>query len=242
MNLLHKKANKIDTLINISYFSNVKIANQCILDEMKKVAPKYARGKLVDLGCGIKPYKEIFSPFIESYYGVDYPPTLKKHYGELTMADLYAGCTDTKLRFESFDTILSTEVMEHIFDTKMYITECYRLLKKGGIGIFTVPFVWGIHAEPYDYYRFTKFSLEQIFKQEGFNIIDIKPLQGAYATLIQQKIISLYCRNINNIFFKMLRKIRNLVLIPFYNWKALHLDKIFWNDNLCLNYIIIVKK
>ena len=233
---------KNDIFINISYFSSVKIANHYILRGIKRVVPKYAKGKLIDLGCGTQPYKNIISPYVELYYGVDYRSTAEGHYKEDTKPDLYSDCTDTKLPSESFDTILSTEVMEHIFDLNKYVAECYRLLKSGGIGIFTVPFSWEIHAEPHDYYRFTKFSLEKLFKSNGFTIIDIKPLQGAYATLIQLKIISLYYRNINSILFRMLRKTRNLVIIPFLNWKALHLDKLFYNDSLCLNYLIIVKK
>lgn len=231
-----------DIFINISYFSSVKIANQYILNAMREVAPKYAKGNLIDLGCGTKPYESIFKPFFKSYYGVDYPKAMEKHYSDSTKADLYADCTDTKLKSESFDTVLSTEVMEHIFDTKSYVSECYRLLKKGGVGIFTVPFVWQSHAEPYDYYRFTKFSLEKIFKQIGFDIVELRPLQGAYATIIQKKIVTLYCRETNNLFFKIFRKIRNLILIPILNWKALYLDKLFWNDKLCLNYLVIVKK
>src|ERR1019366_570631 len=110
----------------------------------------------------------------------------------------------------------------------------YRLLKHGGIAIFTVPFTWQTHAEPYDYYRFTRFGLEKLFTDSGFQIISIAPMEGAYATLKQTKIVSLYGRKIDNFFLKNYSRVRNKIFIPIMNWQAIHLDKFFYNDKLCL--------
>ena len=182
----------------VSYRSDEKITSELLWAGLTQAAATYAKGRLVDLGCGTKPYEPLFLPHVSEYFGVDSKEASSAHYGSATRADYFADCTDTKLEAESFDTLLSTQVMEHIYDTQAYLRESNRLLKKGGVGIFTVPFVWPTHAEPFDYYRFTRYSLETLFMEHGFTIEKIEPLGGAYATLIQMKITALYCRPSKN--------------------------------------------
>lgn len=226
----------------VSYRSEIKITSDLLWAGLDKAAKTYAGGRLIDLGCGTKPYEKLFSPHISQYFGVDWQEASSVHYGSATRADHFADCTDTKLEAESFDTLLSTQVMEHIYDTQAYLRESNRLLKKGGKGIFTVPFVWPTHAEPYDYYRFTPYSLEKLFEQHGFVVEKIEPLGGAYATMMQMKIIALYCRPSTNLPYRIFRTIRNALMIPIMNFMALHFDKTIWNGKLCLNYLVIVRR
>jgi len=233
----------MDEFVNISYFSPIKIARENIKRAMCEVAPKYARGKLIDMGCGTKPYESIFKKHVDSYFGVDYPDTASVNYGEKTKADHCADCTETGLDPDSFDTLLSTQAMEHVFDTKKFIAECYRLLKTGGKGIFTIPFLWQCHAEPYDYHRFTKYAIDSLFKEGGFKVLELKTLEGAYAALMQATIVSLYTiKKGDNFFLKVAKKLRNFLMIPASNWKGLNLDKVFQNDKLCINYLAVVEK
>jgi SAM-dependent methyltransferase len=231
-----------DEFIQISYFSPTKISRQNIVVAMRYAAQKYARGNMIDVGCGSKPYQPIFHPYVDSYFGIDYPPTATVNYGEKTKADLFVDCTDTKLDANSYDTMLSTQVIEHIYDTKKYIAECYRILKKDGIGIFTIPFLWQCHAEPFDYFRFTKYAIERQFREQGFEILELRPLEGAYAAIAQTKIVSLYSMNSNLLFIKLINKFKLLIYAPILNYMALLMDKHFYNDKLCLNYLLIVKK
>jgi SAM-dependent methyltransferase len=233
----------MSNFINISYRSTTKIANEGVLKGIKSSASNYAKGKLIDLGCGTKPYESILKPYIESYFGVDFQPAAEKNYGENTKADLYVDCSNTELESEAFDTLLSTQVMEHIFETDNYLSECYRLLKKNGYGIFTVPFFWQLHSEPYDFFRFTRFSLDRLFSEKGFKIIEIRPLEGAYAALTQAKIVSLYIHcSQQNLIIRLFRRIQLKLWVPVLNFLALHFDKIFYNDKLCINYLVVVKK
>jgi SAM-dependent methyltransferase len=234
--------NNLTEFQKISYFSEIKITRSNIYSHILNAAKQYAKGDLIDLGCGTKPYELVFTPYINSYFGVDFEPTMDSNFGESTKADLYANCISTGIEAEKYDTLLSTQVLEHVFETQEFVKESYRLLKPNGIGIFTVPFSWQLHSEPYDYYRFTCYSLEKLFIDAGFQILSIEPMEGAYATLKQMKIISLYFQPKKNIFTKVFQRIRNLVLIPIMNWQALHFDKFFYNNKLCLNYLLIVKK
>jgi SAM-dependent methyltransferase len=227
--------------INISYWSVVKIARFNILKGLKG-AVKYASGRLIDVGCGTKPYKSLFAPVVDSYLGVDYPQTMETNYGAQTKVDIFTDCSETGLRDCSFDTLLSTQVIEHIYDTRKFINECYRILTPGGIGIFTIPFVWQCHSEPYDFYRFTRYSIQRLFSESGFKVLKIENLEGAYATLIQARIVYLLGREHNNLCIKIICRLRNLLLVPYLNFKALHFDRVFYSDKLCLTYLLIVKK
>ncbi len=126
--------------INPSVFGPVYIARKGIAEGLKDAAKRYAKGKLIDLGCGIKPYKELFAPYCDSYFGVDSPDVAKFNYGEDTVADLWADCTETGLDGDCFDTILSTQVLEHIEHPQKLLREAHRLLKRGGILIMTTAF------------------------------------------------------------------------------------------------------
>ena len=226
----------------VSYWSPIKIASELLWTELAQLAASHAGGRLVDVGCGTKPYEALFAPYVTEYVGVDSEGASGSHYGAATRADVHADCSDTGLAAESFDTLLSTQVIEHIYDTHAFVRECSRLLKKGGTGIFTIPFVWQIHAEPYDFYRFTRYSIEKLFAQHGFTIVQIAPVGGAYATLLQTKIVSVYCRPSTNLAYRIFRTLRNAVMVPILNFLALNLDRLLWNDKLCLNYAVIVKK
>ncbi|MGB2841757.1 MAG: class I SAM-dependent methyltransferase [Halobacteriota archaeon] len=237
-----RKMKKYDGFLEISYWDPVKITRENLKRGLLHSA-KYAKGSLVDLGCGVKPYKAIFERVVEHYYGVDLKITAEKNYGEATKADLFADITNTGLRSESFDVVLSTQVLEHIPDPRKLIVEIARLLKDGGICIMTIPFVWQLHSEPYDFYRFTKWGIKELFENNGFDILELFPLEGVYATLKQTKTISLYLHlEKSNKLIELYRRIRNLLCIPLLNYLALKFDRFFINDKLCLNYLVIAEK
>lgn len=225
-----------------SYWSQTKIAYELESRAVAEAAKAHARGRLIDLGCGTKPYAEVFAPHVASHFGVDYGGTTEQHYGAATKADLLVDGSKTGLPEGSFDTILCTQVLEHVFETEEFIAECHRLLAKGGKGIFTIPLLWQLHAEPNDFYRFTRFAIQKLFERQGFRVLELRPTGGAYAALAQMRIISIYCREIKNLPLRVVRKAWNVLRLPIVNWKAIHLDRLFWNDKLCLNYLLVVVK
>lgn len=71
---------------------------------------------------------------------------------------------------ESFDTVLCTEVLEHVPDPKLVLDELVRVVRPGGRVILTVPFLYQIHEEPYDYWRFTVFGLRNLLRSRGLEV------------------------------------------------------------------------
>ncbi len=98
--------------------------------------------------------------------------------------DIVADATNLCLKNESVDLIVNQASLEHIYDYKKVITETYRVLKKGGRGYFTVPFLYEFHASPNDFHRFTSEGLKRSFQESGFVVEDLKPSSGPASSFV----------------------------------------------------------
>lgn len=61
-----------------------------------------------------------------------------------------------KIKDESIDVINAIELFEHVEKIQQGLKECYRVLKKDGVMILSTPFLFPIHADPYDFQRWTE--------------------------------------------------------------------------------------
>ena len=131
---------------------------------------KLIKGIVIDMGCGDCQYKQDILKVADDYIGVDWPNT--RH--EIGGVDVWADLTE-RLPFPDgyADTIISFQVMEHLNKPLDFLKECSRILKSGGRLIITAPFMWGIHEEPYDYYRYTKYGLKHLLQEAGFTSISV---------------------------------------------------------------------
>jgi len=73
---------------------------------------------------------------------------------------------------DSYDAVLCNQVLEHIFEPNIFLKEISRVLKKGGLLLLTVPFVWDEHEQPYDYARYTSFGISDILRRHDFKILE----------------------------------------------------------------------
>ncbi len=147
-------------------FQNAKI--------LEKYLPIYIKGRLADLGCGKVPLYGFYKDYVDEWIGLDWNNRSYKNL-KIIEQDL-----SKKLPFNksSFDTILLTEVLEHIQNPDKLLSEIYRVLKKGGHVIITVPFLYFIHEEPHDYFRYTKYALKKLTQQAGFSVVLIEEKGG----------------------------------------------------------------
>ena len=160
-----------------------------IADKVLNVAiQKYSKGKLLDIGCGEKPYKNMVKPYVTEYIGLDYENTLH----DKSKIDLFGTAYNIPIENGYFDTVLCTAVLEHLEEPNKAIKEAHRILKSGGYAIYSVPLFWHLHEEPRDFYRYTKYGLRYLFEKNGFEIVELKPLSGFWVTFGQELVYYLY--------------------------------------------------
>jgi SAM-dependent methyltransferase len=68
--------------------------------------------------------------------------------------------------------------MEHLPEPDLFLGECHRILEPGGRMCLTVPFMWHVHEEPYDYYRYTEFGLKYLLEKRGFVDVRVEARTG----------------------------------------------------------------
>lgn len=104
--------------------------------------------------------------------------------------DIVADICDTKLPANSWDLIILSQTLEHIFTYEKAIKECFRLLKKGGYLILDCPFVYPYHAslpEFDDYWRISPSAMKELLNLYGYEVEVSTLLGGILTTSISKK-------------------------------------------------------
>ena len=96
---------------------------------------------------------------------------------------ILADVASMPVKSNSVDCVKCTELLEHVEYPEDVLEEISRVLKPGGALILSVPFLSGIHADPYDFQRFTEEKLRRILDRAHLNIITLKK-QGLYFSVI----------------------------------------------------------
>jgi SAM-dependent methyltransferase len=149
--------------------------------ELESRVGRYASGRLIDIGCGTKPYRAMLAPHVAEHVGVDHEAT--QH--EKSNIDLFGTAYAIPSEPNAFDSAICTAVLEHLEEPEAAIRECFRVLKPGGTAIYSVPFIWHLHEEPRDFFRYSRYGLQYLFEKVGFEIVELKPLSGFWVTFGQ---------------------------------------------------------
>lgn len=225
-------------------FDSIKNTNQhyivtyFIKNDIQNAIEGYAKGSLLDIGCGNKPYSILFNNRVTHYVGCDIVQS------SANVVDYLCPANQLCFSDNSFDTVFSTQVLEHVADCSGMIKEAFRVLKTGGHAIFTAPFAWELHEEPYDFFRFSKHGLRDIFEKNGFEVLQIKANGGKWSALLQLTLNVLFStRRYNTIRSRLIKLVFiHLRFIILYNKFSIWLDRRFFDDIFTLNYLIVAKK
>ena len=140
----------------------------------------HLQGKLLDIGCGNKPYAEVCN--VDEYIGLEIDDEGNRNH---SCADYFYDGKIIPFEDNVFDSILSNQVFEHVFNPNEFLMEINRVTKIGGTFLITVPFVWDEHEQPYDYARYSSFGLKHILDMSGFEIIEHRKSNNGIETIFQ---------------------------------------------------------
>ncbi len=129
------------------------------------------RGRLLDVGCGNRPFAAWYGPRVTQAFGMDAAPG--EHLDAVAFADRLP------VRDRVFDVVLSTFVIEHVDDPAAAVAEWFRVLRPGGHLVLAAPYLYPTHEAPYDFQRFTHFGLASLLERAGFQVQRLDAQGGA---------------------------------------------------------------
>jgi SAM-dependent methyltransferase len=146
-----------------------------LADWLRAEGAAAAGKRLLDVGCGVKPYYPFFETAVE-YVGVDVQ--------ENPQADVHGAIEELPVAAGSFDIVLCTQVLEHVDDPAGAVRELHRVTAPGGRVLASTHGVMLYHPNPQDYWRWTHTGLEKLFRDNGdWARVDVEPGAGTTAAL-----------------------------------------------------------
>ena len=198
---------------------------------------KYLSGDILDVGCGSKPYKNLFN--YEKYIGMDIENPGHDHKNE--DIDVFYDGTIFPFEDKTFDGVLANQVLEHVFNPDEFLKQINRVLKVNGHLLLTVPFIWDEHEQPYDYGRYSSFGLKSLLEKNGFKIVShdksVNDLRAVFQLLI------LYIYKVMLTRSRMLNLLLTILFIAPLNLLGSIVSLFFpCNNDFFLDNIILVEK
>lgn len=217
--------------INPFYF-----ARKGLFDAITFLLPKL-NGKLLDVGCGSKPY-QTYCKNITEYVGLELDTENNRTHKN---ADYYYDGIRFPFQDKQFDSVLCNQVLEHVFTPDKFLSEINRILKVDGKILLSVPFIWDEHEQPCDFARYSSFGLKYLFENHCFEIISTQKTCNDIRVVFQ--LINAYifkCLKIKS--FKIKFFFQVLLTTPFVIL-GLALNLILpKNDDLYLDNVLLIRK
>jgi SAM-dependent methyltransferase len=151
-------------------------------EEAERAESDFGRFRLLDVGCGPKPYLPFFEPHAAEYVGVDVANPA---------ADLTGTAEALPVPGASFDVVLCTQVLEHATDPPQVVRELARVVAPGGRVLASTHGVQVYHPSPEDLWRWTHVGLERLFTENGdWKALTVRPGSGTTACVAM--VVSIY--------------------------------------------------
>lgn len=192
---------------------------------------RYVSGKTLDFGAGSAKYRNLIVPHTSDY--VTFDMIQGEH------IDVVGDACNPPFPDNSFDTVISTQMLEHVEKPWVVIHQIGRILKPGGICIVTAPFLVPYHADPNDFFRYTKQGMESLFKNEGFTIEESRGYGNTASILAEMIHFSHFSH------YKKISTTKQWWRDRFMNsikGLAFRLDSIFQNDAMYANMYVVARK
>ena len=156
------------------------IARSSLISRISCYAPTVT-GSLLDVGCGSRPYRQLFSNCL-CYNGLELLDRMSEFQGENMF---FFDGKSFPFPPASFCAVLCSQVLEHSEFPDTTLSEIQRVLKQGGLLLLSIPFIWPEHEQPHDYQRFTSFGLIKHLQSAGFDILELHKSCTGFLALLQ---------------------------------------------------------
>lgn len=171
---------ELSTAIGAGRYAHFSALNVARFGATRAAIAAHAKGRVLDVGCGHMPFREFARAYIQDYEGFDVERRAEgvMHVGNAESMPEIASNT--------YDTVFSFEVLEHLPHPQRAIGEMARVLKPGGALLITVPHLSRLHEEPHDYFRYTNHGLRVMLQDAGLVVERIEPTASLFSFLAHQ--------------------------------------------------------
>jgi SAM-dependent methyltransferase len=201
-------------------------------------------GSLLDVGCGSQPYRDLF--VLSEYKGIDFPDySVNKHSAnhapDYFFDDKYVETSRLPFEDGTFRNAACFQVLEHHPEPAKLISEMFRIVEPGGLILVTFPLLWGIHEEPDDFQRYTKYGFLKLVKGYPCEVLEAKEEGSIFSTislLLGEHLDSIAKMNRPSYYMSA------LLLMPllFLEYASLPLDRVFRSKKIFFNYMFVLRK
>jgi SAM-dependent methyltransferase len=212
------------------------LANHKLLAALDRVRG-YARGELLDVGCGSMPFAHRFAGPVRRYWGTDLQGSI--HLG-VDRPDAFARADAQPFRDATFDTVLGLSMLNYLPEPGRMITEAHRVLKPGGVLILEFAQMVPVEYEPHDYFRFTRFGAEHLLRAAGLEVVEVVPIGGLWARVGLSTIAAL--RRVNRGPWRVLTElpVRFLYVVLQLGFEGF--DRLFADPREVLANLVVARK
>lgn len=160
-----------------------RLAGDLVAAELARALALHASGRVLDLGCGRVPLYGRYRDAATSVVCLDWPQSLH----DVQHVDVFCDVgARLPLRDAVADTVVSSDVLEHLPDPATVFSEVARVLTPGGALVLNTPFLYPVHEAPHDYLRHTRHSLERHARLVGLDVVEIVAVGGLLDVLVDQ--------------------------------------------------------
>ncbi len=212
------------------------LANHKLVDALARTS-HLARGELLDIGCGSRPFAACFAGHVTHYWGTD---LRSSRYLTQRRPDAFAPAEAQPIRSGSMDTVVSFSVVTYLPEPRRLFEEAARVLKPGGIAFFELAQMEPIHDAPYDFFRITPHGARYLFEKAGFEVLEILPLGGLWARVGLALLDGLNRLNRGPLRFLTEIPVRILYIVLQVGFEIL--DRLFFDPGDAMSHLVIARK
>lgn len=212
------------------------LANHKILRALER-ARDHARGDLLDIGCGSKPFAPVFEGRVRRYWGTDL--TASRYLGGARL-DAFASAEAQPFRDASFDTVLGLSMITYLPEPLRFLREAHRVLRPGGMLLLECTQMVPLHDEPHDYFRFTRYGAAYLLGQAGFEPVAFLPIGGLWSRVGLTMIAAL--NRVNRGPARILTELPVRLLYIVIQSLAELMDRLFGDEREVLAHLAIARR